>query len=339
MVDDEDDEPYHPDYDMAAFQRKAQIGSLKATELAFCKIKKKKKLSSLQSSDSIGSHGDKNAKTMKFRIYAMMLNLSDVVEVNIECRLIDVVRKFIKQVNNESLNKIENADEGRKSAKAGKQAKKTIESMLTLSLHIEGRQSKSILKYEDYATILDFNTYARHVKHNELDLAYKMYGDAHYSLDGNFTTLSPIFVNKKADLQRESTISDGREDASINEEELNNINRMSILCHYKVWETLNSGLRRERILGMDRYGIYLYFQEWKFYNDKHKMESEGKLVIALSSLISVESCKMNMSKFYVYYIDKKEMKENRLFLEVATHKMAKEILVKMRLLIASLHKI
>ena len=290
----------------------------------------------MESTESIDTNNAKTSNVI-FKIYALMLGVCGIITVKEDAKLIDIVKSFIKQINDESLNKLTDESKNHRKYDTKFDRKNTIQNMLSLSLHYDGKGKKELFKYEEFAYMLDFNTCAKHIKCRELDLAYKMYGDAHYSMSGNYTTFSPAYSRMKPEsVSRQSSIIEIKEKSnSISEEALDSISKISLLSHYKVWETSNSGTTSEKILGVDRYGIYLYSQEWKHLNDKHKLESGTKKVINISSINKLEACKINTCKFYLYYIDKKERIENRLFLELATHKLTKELLLKIRLLITS----
>jgi hypothetical protein len=237
--------------------------------------------------------------------------------------------KFIIQVNNDTLNKIDISNVNKKNS---------IEALLLVGAHNNESKNKCILNYEDSSAYIDFQTHAKNIKSNELDVSYKMYGDAHYSLNGNFTTLSPpICASKKPEFSRQNTTSDSREEADTGREEMmSNMSRASLLCHYAIWVMEDSGIKKERVLGIDRYGLYVYMQVWEHMGNKSILEGGNKLIICMSCILAVKPCKMSNSKFMVYYLNKKSMKECRIFVEALTNKAANEIVIKIKTILGSI---
>lgn len=321
MIDDEEDE-FRPDMEMSAFQRNAAVGALKVEVMAMTKCKKVIKQTQMYESERCSD------LLFKFMIYAKMLGICNLVTVQHDAKLIDAIKLFIIQVNNDTLNKIDVSNVNSKSS---------ITSLLTVSAHDSDYRIKCLLNYEDSSAELDMQMYAKNIKCKELDISYKMYGDVHYSINGNFTAFSPQkYAHKKSELSRQSTTMESRDDIDVGREDIiGSMSKASLLSHYAIWVMENTGIKKERVLGIDQYGLYVYKQKWVCIGNKNILEGGEKLIICMSCILAVKPCKMSSTKFMVYYINKKAMKECRLFVETQSNKVLNEIASKMKSLLGS----
>jgi hypothetical protein len=318
MIDEDSDEYFHPDYESTPYHKSSTIGSTKSKEFVICECKNKTLRNSI-------SHSINLDKIADIAVAAPSIDFRAKISIDRELLVIDLVKEFIKQANHSYLNTLADHLNGSKYIAS-------IQNSLIVKEHNEDNVFGSVMDYKYNATSINLYSQIKHLRTKKVDVTFKMYGDMENSEHGKFCSVN----SKKARTPSLATTSNDRplrsERFSVCDECISSTLMLGLLKYYKILLLSGAGAKKEQVMGIDLYGIYIYNLKWEFYSNAHKLETMGRDAICLSGILLVELCKSCKNKFYLYYLDKKKIKEKRLFIEAVDHIQASEIIQKIRML-------